>query len=100
MLFPEGSGKDQVWIAQGIEHDFAAQGKTLESAQKHFMKTIETHIAVCEKYGDNPFEGIPPAPSWFLREYELAQSETIQELPVKSAIKRRPMPMIFKHALV
>ena len=94
VLFPQSCSAGQLWVAQCINKDFAAQGKTPEDAKANFTGTIETHFALCLKNGEEPFQNVPDAPSWFHRDFEsLQQSESA---PITGGGARR---VIFKHAL-
>jgi hypothetical protein len=95
LLFPQTGGDKQLWVAQCIDLDFAAQGATIEQAKVNFAGTVDTHFALCLKYGETPFENVPPAPAWFQRDFGMIKSEADTEVVGDRTAKRR---MIFKHA--
>ena len=96
VIFPQSCGDSQVWVAQCINKDFAAQGNTLEEAKENFTGTIMSHFALCAQFGEIPFENVPPAPTWFGRDFEnFEQSENAAISGGKSGERR----VIFKHAL-
>jgi predicted RNase H-like HicB family nuclease len=96
VLFPQKNGDRQVWVAQCVSMDFAAQGATIEEAQANFTGTLDTHIALCLKHGETPFQNVPPAPAWFQRDFEMMESESESQTIGEQTNKRR---MIFKHAM-
>ena len=50
------------WVAQGIEYDIAAQGRTIQEAKKAFEKTIIGQIILDVKDGLEPLTGVEKAP--------------------------------------
>ncbi|HXC34882.1 MAG TPA: hypothetical protein VNV43_03355, partial [Candidatus Acidoferrales bacterium] len=96
VLFPQHNGDSPMWVAQCVNMDFAAQGKTLPEAQKNFIGTINTHVALCIKHGQTPFQHVPPAPGWFQRDFEMIEAAPDSKPVVERVSQSR---MIFKHAL-
>jgi predicted RNase H-like HicB family nuclease len=95
LLFPQKSGDNQLWVAQCVDRDFAAQGATIEQAKANFSSTVDTHIALCLKHGEEPFVNVPPAPAWFQRDFEMIKNASDTEIVGDRTPIRR---MIFKHA--
>lgn len=58
------------WEAQCLEYDIAAQGRTLPEAMAEIEHAIVCHLAVNAEAGEQPFEGIPPAPEYFSKLFE------------------------------
>ncbi len=54
-LFPEAAGNFEGWIAQCLDFDLIAQGKTVEQAQQSFQRTLAGHVGLCLRKGENPF---------------------------------------------
>jgi predicted RNase H-like HicB family nuclease len=50
------------WSAQCLEHDIAAQAKSLSDVCHELEQTIIAHIAVHEAEGITPFDCLDPAP--------------------------------------
>jgi predicted RNase H-like HicB family nuclease len=50
------------WVAQGLEHDIAAQGATIQEAKDNFRSTLETQIHFDILDGKQPLEDVGPAP--------------------------------------
>jgi len=57
--------EDDLWVAQGLEHDISAQGKDMEEATYEFQKAFFSEMAVCEDLGYSFPNGIPPAPQYY-----------------------------------
>jgi len=53
---------DQQWVAQGVNIDVAAQGRSMELAKRAFLRMLEAQAQLDEQNGKAPFEGIPEAP--------------------------------------
>ena len=66
VYLPEGNS----WIAQCLEHDIAAQGKTLQEAEDAFRKTIVGQVILDLRKGREPLEGIKPAPRLYWRKFD------------------------------
>lgn len=58
------------WIAQCLEHDIAAQGKTLPDVEEAFRRTVVGQIMLDLRKGREPFEGIKPAPKMYWRKFD------------------------------
>lgn len=54
--------EDCYWVAQGLEYDIAAQGRTISEAKKAFGKTIIGQIVIDLKDRLKPLSGIEKAP--------------------------------------
>ena len=57
------------WVAQCLEHDIAAQGKTLSEVEDAFRKTLVGQIILDLRKGREPLEDIKPAPSMYWRKF-------------------------------
>lgn len=63
VLFPESTGKDEVWVAHCLELDIVAQGKTAHDAQESFKRTLVGHVCLAHQQGRAAFPNGFPIPS-------------------------------------
>ena len=75
------------WVAQGLEYDIAAQGRTIQEAKHRFGLTVITQILMDTRKQKSPLEGISAAPNHYL---ELAR--TAHLLEEKGHILSNPSP--------
>jgi hypothetical protein len=61
------------WVAQCLEYDIAAQGKTLKRAMEAFERTVVGQVALDLSKQREPFQGIPQAPSEYWEEFDTAE---------------------------
>ncbi|MBI3991625.1 MAG: hypothetical protein HY342_00010 [Candidatus Lambdaproteobacteria bacterium] len=59
ILFIENDGG---WSAQCLEHDVAAQAKTLDQLYYEVERVLVAQIALAEELSHEPFRGLGPAP--------------------------------------
>ena len=52
------------WVAQALERDFAAQGRTMERALDELAAAIATRIAWAQHHNIDPATAVPPAPPY------------------------------------
>lgn len=71
LMFNEG---DQ-WVAQAIEHDICASGRTQEEAQFHFELTVQAEM----QEGDGVLDAIPPAPQDYADMWDRIDPSSIRE---------------------
>ena len=66
--------KDQnsTWVAQCLEFDIAAQGKTIKEAQKAFERTFLGQVGLDVRGNRRPLEGIEQAPKEYWDMFESA----------------------------
>ena len=62
------------WIAQGLEKDIAAQGRTLSEVRHAFAKTLACNALVAEELGDAEMMSIAPAPQRFFDRWNSVDS--------------------------
>jgi hypothetical protein len=61
------------WVAQALDHDFAAQGATQEEALSALVHTIGSHIYVAKRRGiADPLANVPAAPDTYWSLFERA----------------------------
>ena len=64
-FFEDQSG----WVAQCLEYDIAAQGKTIKEAKIAFERTFVGQVVTDIFHQKKPLEGIPKAPSEYWVEF-------------------------------
>jgi len=64
---------ESAWVAECLEYDIGAQGKTIEQAKLAFAKTLASQIVVDIAHGRQPLEGIGPSPDDVWQRYESAE---------------------------
>lgn len=62
------------WIAQCLEHDIAAQARSLPALRKELERVLTTHLILDVERGLSPFAALPRAPQRFFDWYEEASS--------------------------
>jgi len=50
------------WIAQCVERDLVAQGRSLDEAIESFVHVLTTQLMLDEKAGREPLSDVPPPP--------------------------------------
>jgi len=50
------------WVAQALEVEIAAQGRSPEVARKAFLQALSAQMRMDRAHGRRPLQGIPPAP--------------------------------------
>ena len=61
LLLREG----EVWVAQCLDHDIAAQGRTIAEAKEAFARTFAGQVAVDLYNKVAPLKGFAPAPAMY-----------------------------------
>jgi hypothetical protein len=69
LLFQE----DTTWIAQCLQYDIAAQGKTLDDALNSFEKTFVGQLILDIEQDKNPLENTPQTPKEYWTKFEQAK---------------------------
>lgn len=73
----EATADSYAWVVQCLDHDLAAQGRTLGKALKRFIKTFQGHHRLALQHGQNPFAR-KPAPKFYgtkwARGFELGET--------------------------
>lgn len=59
-----------VWVAQCLEYDIAAQGATLPEVKKALERTFIGQMMVDAHLGQEPLDNIPPAPREYWEKFE------------------------------
>ena len=76
---------EEAWVAQGIEHDIAGQGPTVEEAKEDFRRVLASEVWLRKDGFAGGMEAIPPAPEAYRRKYEEAEARS------KRAVKEDPV---------
>jgi len=70
---------DGLWAAQCIDHDIAAQGKSIREAKTAFEQTIIGQILYDLKKNREPLAAFPAAPTELQELYERAADVTLDD---------------------
>ena len=79
--------EDGHWIAQCIEYDIGAQGKTYRDMAEHFALALALELEESTNRYGKPFAGIDPAPAYFHKMWE-HRSSTLT--PIEGAEQAGP----------
>ena len=71
VVFKEG----EWWVAQCLEHDFAAVSKSLEELPGELQWAVTAQITISLERGIQPFHGYSPAPRRFWEMFERAKTQ-------------------------
>ena len=70
LVFKEKDGNgNEGWMIQCLDHDIAAQGKTLETAKTRWERAVVGQILVDIAHELEPLSGTPAAPSVFWEKF-------------------------------
>jgi hypothetical protein len=69
------------WVAQGLEYDIAAQGKTIRDAMRAFRRTVVGQMVLDIRNGREPLAAIPKAPDFYWQKY-LEEAEPLARQPL------------------
>jgi hypothetical protein len=81
VLFFRDSRDPEVWVAQALERDIAAHGKTVEQAKLAFERTVAGYLRIAAKNHQEPVASLKPAPEHFWSAWERATGKKTLELP-------------------
>lgn len=71
--------EDGGWVAQALEHDFAAQGETREEALRALAQTIAGHFLLAGRVGiENPLDDVQAAPALYWQLFERAAQKEVK----------------------
>src|SRR5947208_14029061 len=62
LVFPQTYG---TWTARGLEHDLAADGRTIEAAVDTLLKIARAHVAYDRRHNREPLSAFAPAPELY-----------------------------------
>lgn len=82
LFFQERPG---VWIAQGLERDIAAQGRTQEEARKAFEQTALGYLHLDAQLERSPLSTLGPAPEVFWKAWHrIAETKSLTARPLRA----------------
>jgi len=87
--------RGEAWVAQCLEHDIAAQGKTFDEAEKAWERTFLGQILLDAKQGKEPLKDIKPAPRFYWRKFH----KEGRQVSVEPTITLPMMPASMVHEI-
>jgi hypothetical protein len=80
VLYPE----DGFWIAQGVQFDITARGRTPVEASERFNDKFGAELVMSIELGEAPLAGVKAAPKEFWEMYESAKMRAaIDDTPIR-----------------
>ena len=70
---------DDVWIAQGLQVDIAAQGATIAAVREAFTLTVAAQLALAKHHGEEPLATFQPAPPVFWEKFSQAEAGALAQ---------------------
>jgi hypothetical protein len=77
VVFQEPGG----WVARGLEHDIAAQGRTMDAAVAMLFSLVRAHVEFDRRHARQPLSVFAPAPELYWSAY--SAGTPVQILPGK-----------------
>ena len=74
IIFPE---TPRAWTARALEHDLAANGRTVEAALDSLLKIARAHIAYDLRHGREPLSAFAAAPQLYWNAFAEATRLTL-----------------------
>lgn len=65
--------ENNTWVAQCLEHDIAAQAKTIKDVKTAFEKTVTGQCFLDLQRGSDPLASIGPAPGFYRPLFDSAE---------------------------
>ena len=62
--------EDEMWVAQCLQYDIAAQGKTITDAKEAFCRTFAGQVCVDLYHDVEPLSGFLPAPREYWNQFK------------------------------
>ena len=84
LFFREPDDPD-TWVAQALEHDIAAHGKSVEQAKLAFERTVAGYLRLAVKHHQEPLATLKPAPELFWSAWGRATGKKTLELSPSDA---------------
>ena len=84
LFFREPDDPD-TWVAQALERDIAAHGKSIEQAKLAFERAVGGYLRLAVKHHKEPLAMLKPAPEPFWSAWERATGKKTVELPPADA---------------
>ena len=74
---------DDLWIAQGLEHDIVAQGSSIDHVEQRFVHTLVAQVLMDLKEGKEPLADLGPAPEGWKNSFSGGRKMTfIKEIDI------------------
>jgi predicted RNase H-like HicB family nuclease len=67
------------WCVQCLEHDIAAQARTVSELVTELERVLSAHVEVSAQLEHEPFVDLPPAPQRFFDAYESSRTPVEDE---------------------
>jgi hypothetical protein len=78
--------ENESWVAQALEYDITAQGKTIQNATDALERTVVGQLLVDITHGSQPFEGIEQAPKIYWEHFHSAKRLEDSRKPLRVPI--------------
>lgn len=78
LLFQDGDA----WVAQGLEYDIAAFGRSIQEAATAFRQTFAAKVMLDLRRSRSPLQGLSPAPDRYWRMFNEAEDLDLSAAPV------------------
>jgi hypothetical protein len=75
VVFPETR---RTWTARALEHDLAAQGRSIEAALDTLVRLIQAHVAFDKRHNRKPLSAFAAAPKVYWSAFNRAAELPIQ----------------------
>jgi hypothetical protein len=72
LLRRESDREQEQWVAQCLEYDIAAQGRSLSEVKSRFERTVMGNVVLSLRHDEFPFANLLPAPEQYHRLWETA----------------------------
>jgi len=74
--------RDGFWVAQSLELDLAAQGRTFDEAKHAFEQTLIGQIMLDKRAGRTPLDHLPPAPERYWEVFRQVALKSVATEPM------------------
>jgi hypothetical protein len=98
LLFQEGDA----WVLQGLEHDLAAQGPSIELAQRAFLDALHGQLRLDQQANRAPLAQLPRAPMEYWYAFDRAMTKqlvTPATVPAQADVTMRMPPAYMIQAI-
>jgi hypothetical protein len=89
------------WVAQCLDYDIAAPGKTIRDALYEFQRLVVARVAISARNGlDDPFAGLKRAPERYWKMFDEQSAPLKDEIPTFRLPSDEPPPVVPMEARV
>jgi hypothetical protein len=79
VVYPESA---RTWTARGLEHDLAAEGRSIELATDAVLKIALAHVAYDRRHNREPLSAFAPAPRLYWTAFQAGSAlPIVMEVP-------------------